>query len=213
MIGVCGKKLGMTRLYNALGEVLPVTVVEALSGVVIRKKFIDKDGYDAVQVGYGDKKKSNLNKPDKGYFAKQNLKPKDLLREFKVDNIDEFEVGQVLDTKDLFSTGSFVDVTGTSKGKGFAGVIKRHGFSRGPETHGSRHHREPGSVGSTGPSRVFKGKKLPGRKGNKAVTVQNLKVVKVDPQAQLIYLVGAVPGNRFGWVTIKPAVKKQKDVE
>lgn len=208
MLGVLGKKIGMTRLYDVVGEVIPVTVVEAIPGVVVRKKTNEKDGYNALQVGYLDKKKQHVTKPEKGYFAKQNLSPKKKLKEFRIEDLEGYDVGQEIQGVELFETGAFVDVTGTTKGKGYAGVIKRHGFSRGPETHGSRHHREPGSVGSTGPSRVLKGTKLPGRKGNKVFTVQNLKVIKVDAKTGLIYLGGAVPGNRFGHVVLKPAIKK-----
>lgn len=208
MLGAVGKKLGMTRIFDAVGGVLPVTVIELQVGVVVQKKDLEKEEYKALQLGFGDIKKKHIKSPQKGHYAKSNLQAKGKLKEFRVDDLEAFEIGQELPTTELFVMGSYVDVRGVSKGKGFAGVIKRHGFSRGPETHGSRHHREPGSIGATGPSCVFKGTKLPGRKGNKFLTVQNLKVVRIDTKGRLLFVLGAVPGHRFAELVIKPAVKK-----
>lgn len=208
MLGIVGKKLGMTRLYDAVGEVIPVTVIEVVPAVVVQKKTEEIDGYSALQLGYHEVKKNKVNKSSKGHFAKHSLQPKRDLLEFTVPADSSYEVGQEIVWTDVFEGVEFVDVAGRTKGKGFAGVIKRHNFSRGPETHGSRHHREPGSVGATGPARVMKGQKMPGRMGNKNMTVQSLKVVRIDADQNLIFVKGAVPGNRMSEIIVKPAVKK-----
>ncbi len=204
--GILGKKIGMTQLFTPEGIVLPVTVVEAGPCVVLQKKEVATDGYEAIQVGFADKKESRTNKPEKGHAAKANATPKRFVRELRNVDLSQYEVGQEFKA-DIFNTGETVDVTGTSKGKGFAGSIKRHGQSRGPMAHGSRYHRRPGSMGSIAANRVLKGKKLPGRMGGERVTVQNLEVVSVDVERNLILIKGAVPGAKNSFVTIKSAVK------
>ncbi|CEH36112.1 50S ribosomal protein L3 [Romboutsia lituseburensis] len=209
MKGILGKKLGMTQIFTEEGIVIPVTVVEAGPNVVTQIKTVEKDGYTAVQVGFGDAKEKSLNKPQKGHLAAANVLKKHL-KEFRVDAVEEFTVGQEIKA-DLFAAGEKIDVTGTSKGKGFQGPIKRHGQSRGPESHGSRYHRRPGSMGACSfPGRVFKNKKLAGHMGSVKVTVQNLEVVKVDADKNLILVKGAIPGPKGSVVTIKEAVKSSK---
>ncbi|MCR8745954.1 50S ribosomal protein L3 [Romboutsia lituseburensis] len=209
MKGILGKKLGMTQIFTEEGIVIPVTVVEAGPNVVTQIKTVEKDGYTAVQVGFGDAKEKSLNKPQKGHLAAANVLKKHL-KEFRVDSVEEFTVGQEIKA-DLFAAGEKIDVTGTSKGKGFQGPIKRHGQSRGPESHGSRYHRRPGSMGACSfPGRVFKNKKLAGHMGSVKVTVQNLEVVKVDADKNLILVKGAIPGPKGSVVTIKEAVKSSK---
>lgn len=204
--GILGKKIGMTQLFTPEGIVLPVTVVEAGPCVVLQKKEVATDGYEAIQVGFADKKESRSNKPEKGHAAKANATPKRFVRELRNVDLSQYEVGQELKA-DIFNAGEIVDVTGISKGKGFAGSIKRHGQSRGPMAHGSRYHRRPGSMGSIAANRVLKGKALPGRMGGEKVTVQNLEVVSVDVERNLILIKGAVPGAKNSFVTIKSAVK------
>ena len=204
--GILGKKIGMTQLFTPEGIVLPVTVVAAGPCVVLQKKEVTTDGYEAIQVGFADKKESRTNKPEKGHAAKANATPKRFVRELRNVDLSQYEVGQEFKA-DIFNAGETVDVTGTSKGKGFAGSIKRHGQSRGPMAHGSRYHRRPGSMGSIAANRVLKGKKLPGRMGGEKVTVQNLEVVSVDVERNLILIKGAVPGAKNSFVTIKSAVK------
>lgn len=207
MKAIIGRKLGMTQIFKEDGTLVPVTVVESDGMVVVQKKTVEKDGYNAVQVGFGKAKERNVNKPKKGHFAKSNVEVKRLLREFRVENPDEYEVGQLI-TVEAFAEGEKVDATGTSKGKGTAGVIKRHGHSRGPETHGSKSHRVTGSLGSSAyPARVIKGMKAAGRMGNEKVTVQNLEVVRVDTAKNLILIKGAIPGPKKGYITIKETVK------
>ena len=209
MKGILGKKLGMTQIFTAEGIVVPVTVVEAGPNVVTQVKTVEKDGYNAIQVGFEDAKEKSLNKPQKGHLAAANVLKKHL-KEFRVDAVEEFTVGQEIKA-DLFAAGEKIDVTGTSKGKGFQGPIKRHGQSRGPESHGSRYHRRPGSMGACSfPGRVFKNKKLAGHMGSVKVTVQNLEVVKVDADKNLILVKGAIPGPKGSMVTIKEAVKSSK---
>ena len=209
MKGILGKKLGMTQIFTEEGIVVPVTVVEAGPNVVTQVKTVEKDGYNAVQVGFGDAKEKSLNKPQKGHLAAANTLKKHL-KEFRVDAVEEFTVGQEIKA-DLFAAGEKIDVTGTSKGKGFQGPIKRHGQSRGPESHGSRYHRRPGSMGACSfPGRVFKNKKLAGHMGSVKVTVQNLEVVRVDADKNLILVKGAIPGPKGSMVTIKEAVKSSK---
>ena len=209
MKGILGKKLGMTQIFTEEGIVVPVTVVEAGPNVVTQVKTVEKDGYNAIQVGFEDAKEKSLNKPQKGHLAAANVLKKHL-KEFRVDAVEEFTVGQEIKA-DLFAAGEKIDVTGTSKGKGFQGPIKRHGQSRGPESHGSRYHRRPGSMGACSfPGRVFKNKKLAGHMGSVKVTVQNLEVVRVDADKNLILVKGAIPGAKGSMVTIKEAVKSSK---
>ena len=209
MKGILGKKLGMTQIFTEEGIVVPVTVVEAGPNVVTQVKTVEKDGYNAIQVGFEDAKEKSLNKPQKGHLAAANVLKKHL-KEFRVDAVEEFTVGQEIKA-DLFAAGEKIDVTGISKGKGFQGPIKRHGQSRGPESHGSRYHRRPGSMGACSfPGRVFKNKKLAGHMGSVKVTVQNLEVVRVDADKNLILVKGAIPGPKGSMVTIKEAVKSSK---
>ena len=209
MKGILGKKLGMTQIFTAEGIVVPVTVVEATPNVVTQIKTVEKDGYSAIQVGFEDAKEKSLNKPQKGHLAAANVLKKHL-KEFRVDSVEEFTVGQEIKA-DLFAAGEIIDVTGISKGKGFQGPIKRHGQSRGPESHGSRYHRRPGSMGACSfPGRVFKNKKLAGHMGSVKVTVQNLEVVRIDAEKNLILVKGAIPGAKGSVVTIKEAVKASK---
>ena len=209
MKGILGKKIGMTQIFTEEGIVVPVTVVEAGPNVVTQVKTVEKDGYNAIQVGFEDAKEKSLNKPQKGHLAAANVLKKHL-KEFRVDAVEEFTVGQEIKA-DLFAAGELIDVTGISKGKGFQGPIKRHGQSRGPETHGSRYHRRPGSMGACSyPGRVFKNKKLAGHMGSVKVTVQNLEVVRVDADKNFILVKGAIPGAKGSVVTIKEAVKASK---
>lgn len=209
MKGILGTKLGMTQIFTEDGIVIPVTVVEAGPVVVTQIKTTEKDGYNAIQVGFKDAKEKSLNKPQKGHLAAANVLKKHL-KEFRVDSVEGYTVGQAINA-DLFATGEIIDVTGISKGKGFQGPIKRHGQSRGPESHGSRYHRRPGSMGACSfPGRVFKNKKLAGHMGSVKVTVQNLEVVKVDAEKNLILVKGAIPGAKGSVVTIKEAVKSSK---
>ena len=199
----------MTQIFTEQGEVIPVTVVEAGPVVVTQIKTTEKDGYTAIQVGFEDAKEKALNKPQKGHLAAANTLKKHL-KEFRVDSVDGYTVGQEIKA-DLFAAGELIDVTGISKGKGFQGPIKRHGKSRGPETHGSRYHRRPGSMGACSyPGRVFKNKKLAGHMGSVKVTVQNLEVVRVDADKNFILVKGAIPGAKGSVVTIKEAAKASK---
>jgi large subunit ribosomal protein L3 len=204
--GILGRKIGMTQVFAENGNLIPVTVVEVAPNVVLQKKSVDSDGYTAVQVGFEDKREKLSNKPEKGHVAKANTAPKRFIREFRGDDLAAYEVGQEVKV-DIFATGDIVDVTGISKGKGFQGVIKRHGQSRGPMAHGSRYHRRPGSMGPVAPNRVFKGKLLPGRMGGDQVTVQNLEIVKVDAERNLLLIKGNVPGAKKALLKIKGAVK------
>ena len=205
--GLIGKKLGMTQLFDANGNVVPVTVIEAGPCVVAQKKTVENDGYDAIQIGYGDLKASKVNGPMKGHFAKGDVAPKKVLRELRLEDCSAVNVGDVLKA-DIFAEGDSVDVRGTSKGKGYAGVIKRWNFSRLKESHGTGPvHRHGGSLGVIDPARVFKGKKMAGHLGNERVTVQNLSVVKVDAEKNLIAVKGAVPGPKGGIVVLFDSVK------
>ena len=209
MKGILGKKLGMTQIFTAEGIVVPVTVVEAGPIVVTQIKTVEKDGYNAIQIGFQDAKEKSLNKPQKGHLAAANTLKKHL-KEFRVDSVEGYTVGQEIKA-DLFEAGEIIDVTGISKGKGFQGPIKRHGQSRGPESHGSRYHRRPGSMGACSfPGRVFKNKKLAGHMGSVKVTVQNLEVVRIDAEKNLILVKGAIPGPKGSVVTIKEAIKSSK---
>ena len=203
---ILGIKIGMTQIFDEQGQAVPVTVVEAGPCTVLQKKNHASDGYNAIQVGFGSVKENRVNKPLKGHFKKANVKPLRFIREFRMENIDEYEIGQEIKV-DLFAPGDVVDVVGTSKGKGFAGGVKRHNFARGSMGHGSKYHRRPGSLGAKGPARVFKGRKLPGRMGGERVTVQGLKVVKVYPERNLILIKGSIPGPKKGLVLIKNSVK------
>ncbi|MPW25027.1 50S ribosomal protein L3 [Alkalibaculum sp. M08DMB] len=207
---IIGRKLGMTQIFNEEGQLIPVTVIEAGPCKVVQIKNDEVEGYKAVQLGYKQVKESKITKPIKGHFEKFNVDYMKILREFRLDDTSDLEVGQEIKA-DVFADGDKIDVTGTTKGKGFAGVIKRHGQSTGPMAHGSKYHRSPGSMGgSSSPSRVRKGKKLPGHMGNVKVTVQNLEVVKVDLDRNLLLVKGAVPGIRGSLVTIKDTVKNSK---
>ena len=204
---IIGKKLGMTQLFDANGNVIPVTVIEAGPCVISQKKTIESDGYEAVQIGFGDLKASKVNGPMKGHFAKADVAPKKVLREFRFDDISALNVGDIIKA-DVFAEGDAVDVRGTSKGKGYAGVIKRWNFSRLKESHGTGPvHRHGGSLGVIDPARVFKGKKMAGHLGNERVTVQNLSVVKVDAENNIIAVKGAVPGPKGGIVVVFDSVK------
>ena len=204
---IVGKKLGMTQLFDANGNVVPVTVIEAGPCVIAQKKTIENDGYEAIQVGFGDLKASKVNSPMKGHFAKGDVAPKKVLREFRLEDISAANVGDIIKA-DIFAEGEAVDVRGTSKGKGYAGVIKRWNFGRLKETHGTGPvHRHGGSLGSIDPARIFKGKKMAGHLGNERVTVQNLSVVKVDAEKNIIAVKGAVPGPKGGIVVLFDSVK------
>lgn len=207
---ILGKKLGMTQLFREDGSLIPVTVIEAGPCVVVQKKTVDTDGYESVQIGFSDKSEKKMNKPMKGHFDKAGVAYKAFLKEFRLDDCSVLNVGDVIKA-DTFEAGEAVDVTGKSKGHGFSGTIKRYGTHRGPMTHGSGYHRGVGSLGAcSSPSRVFKGKKLPGHYGNTTVTVQNLDVAKVDAERNLILIKGAVPGPRGGLISIKNTVKSGK---
>ena len=206
---ILGKKIGMTQIFDEKGRAIPVTVVEAGPCTVVQIKTKDSDGYEAVQLGFGEVKEKKLIRPIKGHFTKANVTPKKHLREFRLEEIS-YNVGDEIKA-DIFKEGETVDVTGTSKGKGFQGVIKRHGQSRGPMGHGSMYHRRPGSMGSTStPGRVFKGKKLPGHMGRVTVTIQNLDVVRVDMDKNVILVKGSVPGAKGAILKVKSAVKASK---
>lgn len=203
--GLIGKKLGMTQIFKEDGTVVPVTVIEAGPCVVTQKKTEEVDGYNAIQFGFEDKKEHRSNKPEKGHFKRAGVGPKKHLAEFRNFPEDLNEGDEV--SVDLFAEGEIVDVVGTSKGKGFAGTVKRYNFNRGPMTHGSHNHRAPGSIGGTDAARVFKGQKMPGRMGYDRVTIQNLEVAKVDTEKNVILIKGSVPGPNNGIVYIKEAVK------
>lgn len=204
---IIGKKVGMTQIFDETGKVIPVTAIEAGPCVIAQIKTVETDGYDAVQLGFGDVKETKLNRPEKGHFTKGNVTPKKHLREFRLDSLEGLKVGDELKA-DVFAAGDRVDIQGTSKGKGFQGVIKRHGQHRGPMAHGSMYHRRPGSMGPTStPGRVFKGKKLPGHMGRQTVTIQNLDVVAVDLDKNVILVKGSVPGAKGAILKIKMSVK------
>jgi large subunit ribosomal protein L3 len=204
--GILGRKIGMTQVFAENGELIPVTVIEAANNVVLQKKTIETDGYEAVQVGFENKREKLSNKPEKGHVEKANTTPKRFIREFRGTDLTEYEIGQEVNVS-IFAEGDLVDVSGISKGKGFQGSIKRHGQSRGPMSHGSRYHRRPGSMGPVAPNRVFKGKLLPGRMGGEQITVQNLAIVKVDVERNLLLIKGNVPGARKALIKVKTAVK------
>ena len=208
--GIIGKKIGMTQIFDEKGNVIPVTVIEATPNVVAQVKTVETDGYNSIQLGYGEVKDKHINKPEKGHFTKAGLAAKKHLREFRVEDVENYKVGDEVKA-DIFEAGEKIDVQGTTKGKGFQGVIKRHGQHRGPMGHGSMYHRRPGSMGSTStPGRVFKGKKLPGHMGRVTVTIQNLDVVRVDMDKNVILVKGSVPGAKGAILKIKSAVKASK---
>lgn len=207
--GILGRKIGMTQVFAENGELIPVTVIAANPNVVLQKKTTETDGYNAIQLGFEDKREKLTNKPEQGHTAKASTTPKRFIREIRDADVDGLEVGQEVKV-DVFATGEIVDVTGISKGKGFQGVIKRHGQARGPMAHGSRYHRRPGSMGPVAPNRVFKNKHLAGRMGGNRVTIQNLEVVQVIPEKNVILIKGNVPGAKKSLITIKSAVKAAK---
>ena len=198
--------MGMTHVFAENGVLIPVTVIEATPNVVLQKKTVETDGYEAIQLGFEDKREKLSNKPAKGHVAKASTAPKRFIREFRGLDTANYEVGQEVNVES-FAEGDVIDVTGVTKGKGFQGVIKRHGQSRGPMAHGSRYHRRPGSMGPVAPNRVFKQKKLPGQMGGTMVTIQNLQIVKVDEDRNLLLVKGNVPGSRKALVVVKTAIK------
>ena len=207
MKGILGRKIGMTQVFTTDGVLIPVTVVEATENVVLQKKTVATDGYDAVKVGFEDKREKLANKAEKGIANKANTAPKRFIKEFRYDEMMSYEVGDKI-TVDSFVAGEVVDVTGTSKGKGYQGVIKRHGQHIGPKGHGSGAHRIVGSMGPIAPNRIAPGKKLPGQMGHVTRTIQNLEVVAVDPENNLLLIKGSVPGPKKGLVVVKTAIKK-----
>lgn len=207
---ILAKKLGMTQIFDETGKVIPVTVIEAGPNAVIQKKTVENDGYEAVQVGFVDLKEKKTNKPTKGHFAKAGVAPKKYIKEFRLDDVSSLNVGDEIKA-DIFEAGEKVDVAGISKGKGYAGTIKRWGQHRGPMTHGSGYHRGPGSMGMcSDPGRVFKGKRLPGHMGVERVTIQNLAVVRVDADKNIILIKGGLPGPKGGLLIVKNTVKGRK---
>lgn len=211
--GLLGKKVGMTQIFTAQGEIVPVTILEAGPCFILGKRNKDKDSYNALQLGFGSVKEKNVNKPLKGFFGKNNLKPVFLIKEFRLDAVDKYEVGQEIKV-DLFQIGDYVDVIGITKGKGYSGVIKRCGYTGGRSTHGSMFHRKPGSIGASSyPSRVLKGLQLPGQLGNTQATCTKLEIVDIDLANNYLLVKGAVPGNNKGFLVInktKKALKHKK---
>ena len=210
MKGILGRKVGMTEVFSTDGKLIPVTVIEVEPNVVTQVKTVEKDGYDAIQLGAFDKKTKSSNKPEMGHVKKANTQPKRFLKEIRGIDTSSYTLGQVI-SADVFQSGDTVDVTGTSKGNGFQGVIKRWNQSRGPETHGSTYHRRVGSMGTMRPMRVLKGKKLPGHMGNEQVTIQNLMIVDVDTENKYILVSGNVPGAKNTFVFIREAIKGSKN--
>ncbi len=205
---ILGRKVGMSQIFDEEGKAVPVTVIEAGPCFVVQKKTTERDGYAALQLGFGERRAEKLNNPLRGHFNKDKVKPLRYLKEMRLDEaeLEGYAVGQEIKA-DIFSAGENVDVQGITKGKGFAGGIKRHGFHRGPTKHGSKYHRGPGSLGAKGPARVFKWRKLPGRMGGEKVTVQKLRVIKVDSERNLLLVRGAVPGPRRGLLMIKDSLR------
>lgn len=203
---VMGKKVGMTQIFAEDGKIIPVTVVETAPSVIVQIKDEATDGYKAIQLGFGAKKEKYINKPEKGHFAKADVAPTKVLKEFRVDDVAAYSLGQTFDL-DQFAEGDIVDVTGTSKGHGFSSTIKKWGFHRGPMGHGSKNHRRPASAGAKGPARIFKGKKSPCRYGGVKVTIQNLEIVKVIPENNALLIKGSIPGAKKSVVIVKNAVK------
>lgn len=208
---ILGKKIGMTQIFNENGVVIPVTAIKTGTCVVIQQKTQEKDGYNAIKVGFEDQKEHRTNKPDMGQFKKVNVPVKRYIKEFRLSDSEKYQVGQEIKPSDMFKSGDRVDITGISKGKGYQGVVKRWGNARGRMSHGSHHHRKPGSLGAAAsPSRVFKGRKLPGRMGGERVTIQNLDVVRIDDENNIMLVRGAVPGPKGGLLIIKNTVKAGK---
>ncbi len=208
---ILGKKLGMTQIFDDNGIAIPVTVIQAGPCAVVQKKTVENDGYTAIKLGFEEVPDKKLSKPEKGLFAKVKVTSRRHLKEFRTDDVSNYEVGQEIKVTDMFASGDKIDVSGISKGKGFQGVIKRFGLSRGPETHGSMYHRRVGSMGAgTSPGRVFKGKHEPGHMGLDKITVQNLNVVRVDAERNLLLVKGAVPGPKGALITVRDAVKSKK---
>ncbi|WP_181351044.1 50S ribosomal protein L3 [Thalassobacillus sp. CUG 92003] len=207
--GILGRKVGMTQIFSENGELIPVTVVQAEPNVVLQMKTNENDGYEAVQLGFADQKKNRVTKPELGHADKANTTPKRYIREIRNVNLDDYEVGHEVSVN-IFDQGDIIDVTGTSKGKGFQGAIKRHNQSTGPKTHGSRYHRRPGTMGPIDPNHVLPGKKLPGQMGNEQVTLQNLEVVRVDTDRNLLLIKGNVPGPKKSYVKVTSAIKASR---
>ena len=205
---ILARKVGMTQVYDEQGRVIPVTVLEAGPCRVVQVKNMDTDGYNSIQLGFVDKKEQRVNRPMTGHFKKAKLKPLRYLREFRVEDSGQYKTGQEIKA-DSFTAGDYVDISAISRGKGFAGSIKKMGFSRGPKTHGSHYHRGPGSLGSVAPARVFKGRRLPGRMGGWRRTIQNLVVVDADAEKNILLVKGSVPGPRGGLLEIKESVKSR----
>lgn len=203
---IMGRKIGMTQIFTEDARAIPVTIVESGPNVVLQKKTVATDGYEAIQIGFYPKKENLTNKPQIGHFKKAQVKPMRYIKEFRVKDVEKYDIGTEINV-DAFAEGDLVDVVGTSKGKGFAGVVKRHNYNRGAMGHGSKYHRGAGSLGAMGPARVFKGRKLPGRMGRERVTIQSLTIMKVIPESNLILIKGAIPGPKKGLVVIKNAVK------
>ncbi len=203
--GILGRKVGMTQVFTGEGVTIPVTLIKAGPCVVVQKKTPEHDGYSAIQLGFEEKKEYRFNKPLKGHFARAGLKPLNVLREFRVPDSGLYQIGEEIKA-DLFKVGEIVNIVGISKGHGFAGGIKRHGFHRGPMAHGSKYHRRPGSLAAKGPARVFKGRRLPGHYGTERVTAQNLEIVRVDAERNVLAVRGAVPGFRGSLVMVKNSV-------
>lgn len=209
MVGILGEKVGMSQVFSEKGEALPVTVIKAGPCFVVQKKSDSKEGYDAIQLGYGEIKEKSLNKPERGHFEKAKVGSLKYLREFRVENVDEYQLGQEIKV-DVFKVGDYVDVKGTSKGKGFAGGVKRWGFKGGPASHGSSHHRRVGSIGASSfPSRVLPGTKMAGRMGGNSSVAKKLEVVKIIPEENLILVKGAIPGVKKGLVVISKSKKQE----
>ena len=206
--GILGTKVGMTQVFTEEGKLVPVTVISCEPNVVLQKKTMENDGYESIQLGYKDKRVKLANKPELGHFAKSNSNPKRYLQEVRGPELYNFEVGQEIKVN-IFTEGEVVDVTGTSKGKGFAGSIKRHNQHRGPMAHGSRYHRGPGSMGPIDPNHVRPGKNLPGHMGHETVTIQNLEIVKIDVERNILLIKGSVPGPKKGLVFVKHVVKSE----
>lgn len=205
---ILGKKVGMTQVFDETGLLIPVTVLQAGPCMVVQVKTPEKDGYSALGIAFEDVKEKRVNKPIIGFYKKAGVSPKRFLREWRTDNTSDYTLGKEIKCADMFQEGDKIDVTGTSKGKGFQGVIKRHGYSRGRESHGSKFHRGPGSLGAnSSPSRVFKNKKLPGHMGSERVTVKNLRVVKADNENNVLLVKGAVPGPKGGLLIIRETTK------
>jgi len=205
--GILGRKEGMTQIFDENGNMIPVTVISAEPNVVLQKKTVETDGYESVQLGFKDKRANLINKPMAGHFAKTETTPKRYIKEMRLSGMKEYEPGQEVKI-DIFTAGDFVDVTGTSKGKGYQGVIKRHNQHTGPMSHGSKYHRGVGSMGVISPNHIRKGKNMPGRMGHETVTIQNLQVVRVDAEKNIILIKGNVPGPNRSLIVIKNAIKK-----